>query len=101
MPLLKEKRVTIHAVNSPVEKVLSLLFAGKDIKYRVVDNIILLSKNDPIPAKKTTLIQIIKGKVVDKESHSPLANVSITVINVPALNGAITDSNGLFSLKIP
>lgn len=104
VPLLKESRVSIHFKNHSIEKVLSLLFAEKGIKYRVIDNMVLLSKSPPASTKRTDLpglIQVIKGKVVDKESHSPLANVSITVLNASMARGAITDSNGFFLLEIP
>jgi hypothetical protein len=104
VPLLQQTRVSITFKNDPIEKVLSMLFFRKGIKYRVQDYIILLSKDEsPQPAKPAPamLMQSVKGKVTDKESHAPLANVSITVIQAQETRGTMTDSNGLFSLKIP
>jgi hypothetical protein len=101
---LQQSRVTINVVNKPVEKILSGLFANKGITYKVVDNVILLSKNDLSTPESTPpgeLMQTVKGKVEDKESRSPLANVSVTVMGAAAVRGIITDSNGLFSLRLP
>jgi hypothetical protein len=101
---LQQNRVTINVVNKPVEKILPLIFSGKDITYKVVDNVILLSKREApaaANASSTELMQTVKGKVVDKESRSPLANVSITLTGASTTKGVITDSSGLFSLKLP
>lgn len=101
---LQQSRVTINVVNKPVEKILPTLFTSKGITYKVVDNVILLSKNEPSTPESippTELIQTVKGKVVDKESRSPLANVSVTVMGAAADRGVITDSNGIFSLRLP
>jgi hypothetical protein len=104
LPLLQQTRVTIHSTGDPIEKILALLFADKVINYQVADNTILLSKNEQPRQVKTTspvLMQMVKGKVLDKESHAPLTNVSIIVMDLPDARGTITDSSGLFSLKIP
>jgi hypothetical protein len=102
-PLLQSTHVSINSTGDDIDKVLSKLFTGDGISYRVLDNTILLSKKDSIPQVRTEqpiLMQTIKGKVLDKESHAPLANATIIVVNGTA-QGAVTDSNGLFSLKIP
>ncbi|WP_208728447.1 TonB-dependent receptor [Chitinophaga alhagiae] len=103
-PLLKQTTISVNVTNEPVEKVVPLLFEKTGINYRITDNTILLSKNNP-PKQDVTdqpvLFQTIKGKVVDKESQAPLPNASITVLNQPEVRGAITDNNGRFSLKVP
>lgn len=104
VPHLQQTHISIVSKNDPIEKVLSLLFTRTRIKYRVQDYMILLSREDttqPVRSSPPVLMQSVKGKVTDKESHAPLANVSITVMNAAVTRGTITDSNGLFSLKIP
>lgn len=104
-PQLKQTRVTIHAKGDPIEKILDILFDKNSIQYRIVDNMVLLSKVEP-PKKETqpelvVLVQTVKGRVVDRESHAPVPGVSIIVMNDPENRGTITDSNGTFSLKVP
>lgn len=103
-PALKQTRVSITSSGDPIEKVLAVLFTGTGIKYMVQDSMVLLSRENTVRPPGTddpVLMQTVKGKVVDKESHTPLMNVSITVMNDPISKGTITDSNGLFSLQIP
>jgi hypothetical protein len=104
VPFLQQTRVTIQAPITPIETVLTKLFAGTGIKHRIIDKTVLLSKTDTLQPEKPNppvLYQTVKGKVVDKESLAPLAHVSITLINTPDNIGTITDTNGLFSLKAP
>ncbi len=102
VPLLEQTRVSIHSAGDPMETVLAKLFTGTGIKHRVMDSMVLLSKSDTLRPVKTNpplLMQTVKGRVMDKESHMPLAHVSIGLINVPTGSGTITDSNGLFTLR--
>src|SRR5262245_53510208 len=47
-------------------------------------------------------IQRVKGKVVDKESNSPLIGVTVGVIDLPTPLGSATDINGSFIIdKVP
>jgi hypothetical protein len=102
--ILKEEKVTINVVRQSITQVLPMLFEATDIAYKVVDDNILLSKknvgHDPIQSQQT-LIQTIKGKVSDKESKVPLIGVSIVLLNSPSQVGAITDTEGKFSFKVP
>jgi hypothetical protein len=48
------------------------------------------------------LLQTIRGKVVDSQSETPLAGVTVTIKNSNPLLGAITDSDGIFKIdKVP
>lgn len=42
--------------------------------------------------------QIVKGKIVDKESKFPLPGVSVAIISVDPVMGTTTDANGNFKL---
>ncbi len=43
--------------------------------------------------------QIIRGKALDKESKAPLAGVTIIITNATPALGAVSDSNGNFSIN--
>jgi hypothetical protein len=102
--LLKEKTVTVNVVQQSIVEVLPVIFGPANIVYKVVDDHILLSKKNSVPEvmqSRQTLMQIVKGKVIDKESKVPLVGISIVLINSNPPLGAITDTNGMFSFKVP
>ncbi|HEY5823073.1 MAG TPA: carboxypeptidase-like regulatory domain-containing protein [Cyclobacteriaceae bacterium] len=101
---LKEKKITINATRQRISQLLPVIFDLEGIAYKVVDHTILLSKkkseSEVIQSHKT-LMQTVKGKVIDKESKVPLIGVNIFVIDGHPPLGAVSDINGLFSLKVP
>ena len=52
-------------------------------------------------AGNNVLMQTVKGRVTDKESHAPLIGVSVTLANTQSTIGTFSDTSGAFSLKIP
>jgi hypothetical protein len=102
--LLKEKKITINAFREPIDQVLPVIFGPVNIAYKVVDDNILLSKKNSeleVVQSRQTLMQTVKGKVIDKESKVPLVGISILLMNSQPPLGAITDANGMFSFKVP
>src|SRR5688572_4308813 len=101
---LKETKVTVNVARQSIIQILPVLFDATDIAYKVVDDNILLSKKNSV--QKTinnyqTLTQTVKGKVIDRESKVPLTGVSVVLQNSHPHLGAISDANGMFSLKVP
>lgn len=45
--------------------------------------------------------QVVKGKVTDKESKTPLFGASIILLNSDTLIGTISDFDGMFRFKVP
>lgn len=43
--------------------------------------------------------QVVKGKIVDKESKFPLPGVNVAIISVDPIIGTVTDNNGNFKLE--
>ena len=102
--ILKEKKVSVKASQRAIVQILSTVFDTTDIAYKIVEHSILLSKkkSDPEASKSSrTLMQTVKGKVIDKESRVPLIGVSIVFVNATSHLGTISDANGLFSFKVP
>ena len=102
-PILKEKKVTIHVTRQSIVQILPLVFDTTDIAYKVSDDNILLSKKNlnQETNKSKTVSQTVKGKVIDSESKVPLIGVTIVLLNSQPNLGAISDTNGMFSFKVP
>ena len=47
---------------------------------------------------KAQLTQIIRGKIIDKESHSTLIGANVLVLNSNPVIGTMTDADGNFNL---
>ena len=46
-----------------------------------------------------TITQTIKGKIIDKESQTPLPGATIVILNTEPLLGGVTNENGIFAIK--
>jgi TonB-linked SusC/RagA family outer membrane protein len=88
-----DKKVNINVLNSPVEKILDLLFEGTDIIYTIKGRqVILSSVKNPVVAQQQ---KALSGKVTDS-SGAPLPGVTVVVTGTSV--GVITDVNGGYSL---
>lgn len=89
------KKITINFSQATLEEAVRIVF-GKQFKYRIVDNVIVISplKNIPDEIKK----MVIKGKVLDKDS---VAIPGVTIRLKGSAIGVATDREGKFSFSIP
>jgi TonB-linked SusC/RagA family outer membrane protein len=103
LELVKLDNISINAQNEKIDNVLSSILEGTDINYKIIDKIILLSKN----TLKTTSthenrldIQQLKitGTVTDEKGH-PLPGVTILVKGTTL--GALTDESGKYTITNP
>jgi TonB-linked SusC/RagA family outer membrane protein len=93
------RRVNIDLDNASMESVLEQLLGNLDVSYKIVDNSVIISKNDIVWSfDKTQQQQVISvtGTVTDV-SGQPLPGV--TVVEKGTTNGTITDIDGKYSLK--
>ena len=80
-------------------EVLDKALKGKDIVYKIDDNVVYLSKANTSPATKSAQQQQkVTGKVVDA-NNEPLIGVS--VLEKGTTNGTITDFDGNYTLEVP
>jgi TonB-linked SusC/RagA family outer membrane protein len=90
-----EKKVDVSYNNKPVEEILRQIFAGTNVRFKVVGKQILLSN----AAEKEQNVQqpqlTVTGKVTDS-SGAPLPGVSVAIKGTA--RGTITDANGNYSL---
>lgn len=91
----------VQAKNEPLKNVLDKLFAGTGIDYRIVDNVVYLSKSSagsatpkPQQQQQKTDQHTIEGTVTDA-SGEPLIGVSVMVKGTS--HGAVTDVDGHYS----
>ena len=84
--------------NVSLVEVLNQALKGKDVVYKIEDNVVYLSKtNTPTVAKTDQQQQKVTGKVVDA-SNEPLIGVS--VLEKGTTNGTITDFDGNYTLTV-
>ncbi|MCS2305920.1 carboxypeptidase-like regulatory domain-containing protein [Bacteroides thetaiotaomicron] len=98
-----ERKVSISASNSKIDKILSTLFSGTNVRYHIIgDQVILSSKEEKENVSSLNSAQqktvTIKGLVTDPDGN-PLIGVS--VMQSGTSNGAITDIDGRYSIKAP
>ncbi|WP_439581419.1 SusC/RagA family TonB-linked outer membrane protein [Dyadobacter bucti] len=95
------QKVSVHAVNSKLSKVLDELLNPLNIEYEVVDSHILLHKKpagEPVVPDFKSAIKNITGFVSDEKGDA-LPGVSILVKGTQS--GTTTNSEGKFSLDLP
>ena len=88
--------VSVNFKDEKIETVLSKLFAGTDIIYRIEGKQIILGNR-----VENTKFQefVVSGKVVSLDNNEPLPGV--TVLIKGTTKGTITDINGKFQLQVP
>jgi TonB-linked SusC/RagA family outer membrane protein len=88
--------IDISVKNGTLEDVLEEILPS-DMQYRVVDNTVIISKNN---TKKTAPLQqqpnIIKGRVTDPDGL-PLPGATITIVGTT--KGVITDNDGVYGIE--
>ncbi|MEZ5103985.1 MAG: TonB-dependent receptor [Draconibacterium sp.] len=101
------RRVDVTVENETVEPVLNQLFAGTKNAYRIYDRQIVILENEDLELPAVVNGKLIKqqaqqkqitGKVVDTAGQ-PLPGVSVLVKGTTI--GAVTNTDGTFSLIIP
>lgn len=90
-----KRTVDIEATNKLVPEILEDILKGTDISYKIDGRLIALSKNGDI-SSETQQQKTVSGKVTDF-TGTPLPGVSVVIKGTTT--GAITDSNGNYSLS--
>jgi TonB-linked SusC/RagA family outer membrane protein len=92
-----ERKVNIDVKEETIKDILSNLFDDK-VKFAVIDRQVILTPNvEPKILISVQQQKKINGTVTDKNGPIPGANVVITGTTL----GAITDSDGKFSIDVP
>ncbi|GAA4310817.1 TonB-dependent receptor [Mucilaginibacter gynuensis] len=99
-PMLDEaKPVTINVVNTPVEDVLKMAFAGQPLDYTVKNKTIVIKRKAPVAvnAPKQQAITVT-GTVVDEKG---VALPGVSVLIKGTQTGIVTDINGKYTINVP
>ena len=92
---------TINLRNAKTEDVLKKVLEGKNLNFRIVDNVIIIEpeiKNQNTQ-KTTSLFQSIKGIVYDIETNNPLVGANVMLLESNPPKGAATDLNGNYKIE--
>jgi hypothetical protein len=101
------KNESINVANSTLENALNKCLEGKNLKYKVVDDVIIIEpdqqrkKSSQNSDDKTkTINTVIKGRVVEKNTEIPIAGAIITINDSTSqqLKGTTSDIDGYFRL---
>lgn len=92
-----EKKVTIEANNMPVSDFFQKLFSGTGLSYRILDNNLVVLKDNPEQLNNLT-DQKITGRVTNA-SGEPVTGASVIIKGSKI--GTTTDANGNFSISVP
>lgn len=102
-----QKRISINAIERPLADVLTELFKGGNISYKIEGKQVILTKTTANPSGFLETAEpignhaaerSISGKVTD-EIGSPLPGVSIVIKGTK--NGTATNAEGTFQLNVP
>lgn len=86
--------VAINAKNAELKEILPLLFTGTALTYQMMDNGLVVVKENPAIVKDV----VARGQVMD-DKGAPLSGVSVVVKGTTI--GTTTNSDGNFTLTVP
>ncbi len=90
-------KVTVKATNENVDVVLKQCFKNTNLSYKIVNDVIIITPKEQV--QKSSFTQVIRGKIVDAESQTPLAFATIAIITTNPLLGTVTDEEGDFRIE--
>lgn len=99
-----ERKITVNAKEQSLKKVLDLICEQAKISWIAAGGQIILKplSKAELSTDSKILYQVIRGRIVDVESQSPLIGVSVRIISTEPNKGTVTDLNGDFKLaQIP
>ena len=91
--------VAIDVKEEKIENILSNLLDGKNIKFKVINQIVLLSSKEiEVVSSKSKASFKVTGKVISFKDQTAIPGVS--VIEKGTNNGTITDIDGIYHLTV-
>jgi len=95
-----EDRVSISLENKSINEVLSSLFKGRGVSYKILDKHIVVTRNDKSDNVLDTkqIFKKISGKITDLNG---LPIIGANVVVKGSVIGTITDIDGNFTLSVP
>ena len=88
---------TVKMKNASIKEILNEVLVNKDYSYRIVDEIIIVTKDSSLQSQFVYQTKTVTGKVTD-QSGAPIPGVSVIEKNTN--NGSITNTEGDYSIKL-
>ena len=92
-----DQLVLVSADGETLENILDELFDPIYVAYEVIAGQIALRWTPP--AQRVAFTQTIRGRVLDRDTQTPLAGVNVIVESVEPLRGASTNEAGYFDIS--
>jgi hypothetical protein len=96
------KKITCHAVNKPLSRILDEIFREAGIQYKIVNGYLVLTPDQEEQSRKNTARTerfTISGMIADSASREGMIGAAIYVKESGL--GAFTNNYGFFSLTLP
>lgn len=90
---------TIDFKNANLEDALKKVLEGKELRYKIVDNVIIIEPiSKSTPDKPKSFNQTLKGSVMDAATNTPLIGATVAIIGAEQTIGTTTDVDGNFKI---
>lgn len=97
------RKLSLDAEEKKIDEILSFMFKGTDVGFKVVDKQIVLTKTDNLKAYETPgdqqVNRTVTGTITDASNGEVMPGVSVLIKGTTV--GSLTDINGKFSLVVP
>lgn len=93
------RRISVNKHEQKLSTILSELFKGSNINYKIVEKYIVLTAGEEANAINEDNKQMVKGVIVD-ENDEPIIGASVVVKGNSAI-GTISNMDGEFTLSVP
>jgi TonB-linked SusC/RagA family outer membrane protein len=92
------REISIKTDNEKISDILTTMFAGTGVTYKVFDRQIILTPGELTIDTETLQQFTVKGKVTDAATGEPMVGVNIVIKGTST--GAITDIDGKYSISV-
>lgn len=92
------RKINIDVKNAGIDAVVGKILEGQSYSYKLMDNYVIIKRDDPSPQTQNPHIRKISGIVKDEEGN-PLPGVSIALAGTGL--GVATDIDGKFTFSVP
>ncbi|GAB5410082.1 MAG: carboxypeptidase regulatory-like domain-containing protein [Balneolaceae bacterium] len=86
-----DEKVTVNLSKASITEAIAIILEGLNISFEILNSNIIL--------KQISVLQTVRGNVVDKHSHIPITGASVIIADSNPLKGDATDIEGNFRIE--
>ena len=94
--LPRDQLIEVSESDTPLRQILDVIFEPLYIEYEIIGNQLVLRWIPP--SQRPAFTQTIRGRILDRDSQTPLIGANVVVTSMNPIRGASTDENGFFSI---